>query len=95
MGLYTFMPLGLRSLRKLEAIIDQEMAAIGLSLPFSTYDMSYHFIIIDCMDEWMDGWMVDCQKLDMPLLMNKELWAKTGRWTSTGDEMIRVKDRKG
>jgi prolyl-tRNA synthetase len=35
------------------------------------------------------------QKLRMPLLLSSELWRKTGRWDSTGDELIRLKDRRG
>lgn len=35
------------------------------------------------------------QKMNMPKLLPKELWEKTGRWNDMGSELIRLKDRKG
>lgn len=35
------------------------------------------------------------QKTSLPLLMSSELWRKTGRWDSTGPELMRLKDRRG
>ncbi len=62
-GMYTLLPLGLRVLTKIEAIIDDELQAAG------------------------------CQKLTMPILLSADEWKTTGRWDSTGDELIRVQDR--
>ncbi|KAF9390766.1 hypothetical protein CPB97_008455 [Podila verticillata] len=39
--------------------------------------------------------MIECQKLSMPNLLSSENWKKTGRWESTGQEMFKLKDRKG
>ncbi|KAG0057861.1 hypothetical protein BGZ83_000048 [Gryganskiella cystojenkinii] len=39
--------------------------------------------------------LIDCQKLSMPNLLTSENWKKTGRWETTGQEMFKVKDRKG
>ncbi|KAI7818323.1 hypothetical protein BC939DRAFT_463243 [Gamsiella multidivaricata] len=38
---------------------------------------------------------IGCQKLSLPNLLTAENWKKTGRWESTGQEMFKVKDRKG
>ncbi|MEJ5306907.1 MAG: proline--tRNA ligase [candidate division WOR-3 bacterium] len=35
------------------------------------------------------------QELLLPVLTPKEIWEESGRWTDFGDEMFRVKDRKG
>eukprot|EP00462_Mataza_sp_D1_P022577 CAMPEP_0175126196 /NCGR_PEP_ID=MMETSP0087-20121206/3718_1 /TAXON_ID=136419 /ORGANISM="Unknown Unknown, Strain D1" /LENGTH=222 /DNA_ID=CAMNT_0016408079 /DNA_START=26 /DNA_END=691 /DNA_ORIENTATION=+ len=64
-GFYILMPLGLRVLRKIEKIIDEELQAIG------------------------------CQRTQMPMIMSAQLWKKTGRWDEGGDELFRLKDRKG
>ncbi|EGG17630.1 prolyl-tRNA synthetase [Cavenderia fasciculata] len=48
--------------------------------------------LIKIIDEEMQG--VGGQKLTMPLLVSKDLWEKTGRWETTGAELIKVKDRK-
>lgn len=39
--------------------------------------------------------LIECQKLSMPNLLSSENWKKTGRWESTGQEMFKLKDRKG
>ncbi|KAG0343944.1 prolyl-tRNA synthetase [Podila humilis] len=39
--------------------------------------------------------LIGCQKLSMPNLLSSENWKITGRWESTGQEMFKVKDRKG
>lgn len=64
-GIYSFLPLGLLSLRKVEQIIREEMNRAGAI------------------------------ELLFPAIMPKELWEETGRWEIYGDEMFRVKDRKG
>jgi prolyl-tRNA synthetase len=64
-GVYTWLPLGLRVLRKIEAIIREEMDAIG------------------------------AQELSFPALLPKEPYEATNRWTEYGDNIFRLKDRKG
>ena len=64
-GIYVYLPAGWRIMRKIEAIIREEMDAIG------------------------------CQELLMPVLQPAEIWQESGRWDAIGDEMFRVKDRKG
>ncbi|KJE88773.1 prolyl-tRNA synthetase [Capsaspora owczarzaki ATCC 30864] len=39
--------------------------------------------------------LVGAQRTALPMLMTKELWDKTGRWTSSGQEVFRLQDRKG
>ncbi|XP_042859358.1 probable proline--tRNA ligase, mitochondrial [Penaeus japonicus] len=36
---------------------------------------------------------VNAQRLSLPLLTPGQLWKKTGRWESTGQELLKVKDR--
>lgn len=64
-GIYSFLPLAMRSLTKLEHLIDQEMQSIN------------------------------CFKTSMPNLLTDVLWKQTGRWESTGAELIRLTDRHG
>ncbi len=64
-GIYSFLPLGLRSLEKVKKIIREEMdKAGGLELLF-------------------------------PTVLPKEIWVETGRWDIYGNEMFKLKDRKG
>lgn len=64
-GIYTWLPLGLRVLRKVEAIVREEMDAIG------------------------------AQELTFPALLPREPYEATNRWTEYGDNIFRLKDRKG
>ena len=64
-GIYTWLPLGLRVLRKVEQIIREEMEAIG------------------------------AQELLFPALLPREPYDTTGRWSEYGDNVFRLKDRKG
>ena len=64
-GIYTWLPLGLRVLRHVEAIVREEMDAIG------------------------------AQELSFPALLPKEPFEATGRWTEYGENVFRLKDRKG
>src|ERR687892_1027028 len=64
-GIYTWLPLGLRVLRKIEQIIREEMDAMG------------------------------AQELLFPALLPREPYEATGRWTEYGDNLFRLKDRKG
>ncbi|KAK8794647.1 hypothetical protein WA158_001628 [Blastocystis sp. Blastoise] len=49
--------------------------------------------IEDVVDEHL-GYL-GAQKMQMPILLTKDLWEKTGRWEGTGKEMFKLKDRKG
>jgi len=64
-GVYTLLPLGLRIIKKLEAIIEDEMTRIGAS------------------------------RIEMPTLLSSALWRKTGRITTMGGELYRLRDRRG
>ena len=64
-GIYTWLPLGLRVLRKVEAIVREEMDAMG------------------------------AQELSFPALLPREPYEATNRWTEYGDNIFRLKDRKG
>ncbi len=63
-GHYSMTPLGLRSLRKLEAIVREEMEKIG------------------------------GQEFRLPCMHPREIWEKSGRWDSVGEEMFRLQDRR-
>ena len=62
-GIYNYMPLGLRVIRKVEHIIRQEMDRAGAI------------------------------ELLMPVVQPAELWQETGRFSTMGPELLRVKDR--
>jgi prolyl-tRNA synthetase len=62
--LYSFLPLGQRSLNKIIAIVREEMDKIG-------------------------------QEFLLPALNPAEIWQESGRWTGMGENMFRLKDRKG
>jgi prolyl-tRNA synthetase len=64
-GIYEFLPIGLRVLRKIERIIREEMDAAG------------------------------AQELLMPALLPADYFRETGRWDVFGDNLLRLKDRKG
>jgi prolyl-tRNA synthetase len=64
-GIYDQLPLARRSLEKIEAIIREEMDAIG------------------------------GQEFQLPALHPAEIWKESGRWEVMGDNMFRLKDRKG
>ncbi|WP_457253273.1 proline--tRNA ligase [Pedococcus sp. P5_B7] len=64
-GIYTWLPLGLRVLRKVETIVREEMDEIG------------------------------AQELLFPALLPKEPFEASGRWTEYGNNIFRLKDRKG
>ncbi len=38
---------------------------------------------------------IGCQELLMPVLNPAEIWQQSGRWDTIGDELFRLKDRKG
>ncbi|MFN2536014.1 MAG: proline--tRNA ligase [Pseudonocardiaceae bacterium] len=64
-GIYSWLPLGLRVLRNIEAVVRQEMDAIG------------------------------AQEIQFPALLPREPYQATGRWTEYGDNLFRLRDRKG
>jgi prolyl-tRNA synthetase len=64
-GIYTWLPLGLRVLRRIENIIRAEMDTIG------------------------------AQELLFPVILPREPYDASGRWTEYGDSIFRLKDRKG
>jgi prolyl-tRNA synthetase len=64
-GIYTWLPLGLRVLRRVEDVIREEMAAAG------------------------------AQEVHFPALLPKEPFEATGRWTEYGQNIFRLKDRRG
>ena len=64
-GIYTWLPLGLKVLRRVEQIVREEMDAIG------------------------------AQELLFPALLPREPYEATGRWDEYGDNVFRLKDRKG
>lgn len=38
---------------------------------------------------------IGAQRLSLPLLTSGDLWKKTGRWESTGQELLKIEDRHG
>jgi len=38
---------------------------------------------------------IGCQEFHLPVLSSAELWEKSGRWETFGDDMFRLRDRKG
>ena len=63
-GIYEWLPLGLRVLKKVEQIVREEMDKVG------------------------------GQEVLLPILLPRELWEETGRWSLYGKELMRLKDRK-
>ncbi len=64
-GMYDYLPLGLRVLKKIEAIVRTEMDRAG------------------------------ALEILMPALLPAEYFKETDRWTKFGDNLFRLKDRKG
>ncbi|GAB3197260.1 proline--tRNA ligase [Nocardioides hungaricus] len=64
-GIYTWLPLGLKVLRRIESIIREEMDAIG------------------------------AQELSFPALLPREPYEASNRWTTYGNGIFRLQDRKG
>jgi len=63
-GVYTWLPLGLAVVAKIEAIVRQEMNAIG------------------------------AQEVRFPVLLPREPYEATNRWTEYGDNLFRLRDRR-
>ncbi|MDO5092813.1 MAG: proline--tRNA ligase [Propionibacteriaceae bacterium] len=64
-GVYSWLPLGLKVLHKVEAIIREEMEAMG------------------------------AQEVRFPALLPRDPYEATGRWDDYGENLFRLKDRKG
>jgi prolyl-tRNA synthetase len=64
-GIYTFLPLGFRVLKKIEQIVREEMDRAG------------------------------ALEVLMPAVHPKEMWERTGRYTTIHDILFKVKDRTG
>ncbi len=64
-GIYDYLPLARRTLSKIEAIVREEMDAVG------------------------------AQEFHLPALHPAEIWKESGRWDAMGENMFRLKDRKG
>lgn len=64
-GVYNYLPLGYRVIKRIEEIIREEMDRIG------------------------------AQELLLPVIAAKEIWEPSGRWLDYGEDMFRLKDRKG
>jgi prolyl-tRNA synthetase len=64
-GGFSWLPLGLRVLRRVEQVVREEMDAMG------------------------------GQEIQFPALLPREPYEATGRWTEYGDNIFRLKDRKG
>ncbi len=64
-GLYEWLPLGLKVLKKVENIVREEMDRAGAC------------------EVWL------------PVVQPQELWQETGRWEHFGDQLLKIKDRKG
>ncbi|MFL6227905.1 MAG: proline--tRNA ligase [Pyrinomonadaceae bacterium] len=64
-GVYSYLPLAWRTLRRIEQIVREEMDGIG------------------------------GQEFQLPVLNPRELWEESGRWAVMGDNMFRLRDRKG
>lgn len=64
-GVYSWLPLGLKVLNKVENIVREEMNAIG------------------------------AQEVHFPALLPREPYEATNRWDEYGDNLFRLKDRKG
>lgn len=63
-GIYNYLFLGQRSLKKIISIVREEMDTIG-------------------------------QEFYLPAIHPREIWEQSGRWAAMGDNMFRLKDRKG
>jgi prolyl-tRNA synthetase len=63
-GIYSYLPLGQRTLNKIIGIVREEMDKIG-------------------------------QEFFLPAIHPREVWEQSGRWTTMGENMFRLKDRKG
>jgi len=71
-------------------LIRQHIAGVYSILPLGWRVMRN---IMEIIREEMDG--IGCQEFYLPVLSSAELWNKSGRWDTFGDDMFRLRDRKG
>ncbi|MBL0701555.1 MAG: proline--tRNA ligase, partial [Spiroplasma sp.] len=71
-------------------LIHQTAAGIYSYLPMGTKVLKNIEVIIR---EELEK--IEASEVILPLLEPKELWEKTSRWQSYGDELFRVVDRRG
>ncbi|GAA1462955.1 proline--tRNA ligase [Williamsia maris] len=64
-GVYSWLPLGLKVLRRVEAVVREEMDAMG------------------------------GQEISLPALLPRDPYEVTHRWSDYGDDLFRLKDRRG
>ena len=64
-GVFSYLPLARRSIRKIEDILREEMDAVG------------------------------GQEVSMPVVQPADVWKRSGRYGSTGQELVRLRDRRG
>lgn len=59
--------------------------------------MPYGQRVLDKIEAIIDDELenIGCQKLSMPNMLTSDNWRITGRWETTGQEMFKLKDRKG
>ncbi len=63
-GVFSYLPLARRSIRKIEGILREEMDAVG------------------------------GQEVSMPVVQPADVWKRSGRYASTGSELVRLRDRR-
>jgi len=86
--------------REAECVSHQLMLRAGLIMKFAAGIYSYlpmgHRVlarITSIIEEEMER--IGAQRLLLPFVQPAELWKKSGRWESWGEELVRLKDRKG
>lgn len=86
--------------REAECVSHQLMLRAGLIMKFaagiySYLPMGYRVLtrITSIIEEEMER--IEAQRLLLPFVQPAELWKKSGRWDSWGEELVRFKDRKG
>lgn len=86
--------------REAECVSHQLMLRAGLIMKFaagiySYLPMGYRVLarITSIIEEEMER--IGAQRLLLPFVQPAELWKKSGRWDSWGEELVRFKDRKG
>ena len=86
--------------REAECVSHQLMLRAGLIMKFaagiySYLPMGYRVLarITSIIEEEMER--IGAQQLLLPFVQPAELWKKSGRWESWGEELVRFKDRKG
>lgn len=86
--------------REAECVSHQLMLRAGLIMKFaagiySYLPMGYRVLarVTSIIEEEMER--IGAQRLLLPFVQPAELWKKSGRWDSWGEELVRFKDRKG